>query len=140
MFSRFFYIFLFLFFGSLSFARAEGYTQGDVAKGEKLFKRCAMCHQVGEGAKNRVGPILTGIIGRPAGSIEDYKYGKDMKKMAETGLVWTEDLIFEWLADPKQFLRDRLDDPKAKTKMTFRLKKDEDRNDIITYLSTFSTE
>ena len=97
---------------------ADEFAVGDAENGARLFKRCMACHQVGENAKNRVGPILTGVIGRPAGSVEKFKYGKDMLAAGEGGLVWTEELIFEWLANPREFLRTQLDNPKAKTKMT----------------------
>ena len=125
-------------FFAFALGGAASAQSGDIEKGKKLFKKCSACHQVGEGAKNRVGPILTGIVGRPAASIEDYKYGKHLKEAAESGLVWSEEEIFNWLADPKKYLRARLDNPKAKTKMTFRLKKEEQRRDVIAYLKTFS--
>ena len=69
-------------------------AEADLKKGEKVFKKCMACHQIGEDAKNRVGPILTGVIGRIAGSVEGYKYGKHTKEAGEAGLVWTEEEIF----------------------------------------------
>lgn len=117
---------------------APALAEGDVAKGEKLFKRCAACHAIGEGAKNKVGPLLTGIIGRKAGSVEDYKYGKSILAAGEAGLVWDEDEVFAYLADPKKYLRAKLDDPKAKSKMVFKLKKEEQRRDVVAYLKTFT--
>ena len=110
----------------------------DAASGEKLFRKCASCHQIGEGAQNRVGPILTGVIGRPAASVEGYKYSSSLQDAGAAGLVWDEEEVFAWLGDPKSYLRKRLDDKKAKTKMTFRLKKQDERRDVIAYLSTFS--
>lgn len=110
----------------------------DAENGEKLFKKCAACHQVGDGAKNRVGPALTGVVGRVAGTAGGYKYSKSMLKAGEAGLVWTDDLLADYIADPGKFLKAYLDDPKAKAKMRFMLKKEDERRDVIAYLVTFS--
>ncbi|MEM7570237.1 MAG: c-type cytochrome [Pseudomonadota bacterium] len=119
---------------------APAQAAGDAAKGEKLFKRCSTCHNVGPDAKNKVGPALTGIIGRTAGSKEDFtKYGPSLKALGESGFVWTEDDIFAYLENPRNFLRAKLDDPKARSKMAFMLRKEQDRRDVIAYLATFST-
>lgn len=124
-------------FGSIS---AHALDAGDAAKGEKVFKRCMACHMVGDDAKNRVGPMLNNIIGRTAGTVEDYKYGKDLVAAGEAGLQWTEDELFEYLADPKKYLRAKLDNKKARSKMAFKLKKEDERKDVIAYLKTFSPE
>ncbi|MEM7215407.1 MAG: cytochrome c family protein [Pseudomonadota bacterium] len=113
---------------------------GDAGKGESLFKRCSSCHMVGEGAKNRVGPILTGVVNRTAATVEGYKYGKSIIAAGEAGLVWTEEEMFDYLLDPKKYLRKKLDNKKAKSKMSFRLKGDQDRADVIAYLKTFSPD
>ena len=89
-------------------------------------------------AKNKVGPALTGIIGAKAGAVEGYKYGKDLAAAGEAGLVWTEEEVFEYLKDPKKYLRAKLDNKKAKSKMSFKLKKEDQRLDVIAYLKTFS--
>ncbi|MEX3009544.1 cytochrome c family protein [Hoeflea sp. TYP-13] len=112
----------------------------DVAAGEKVFKKCKACHKVGDDAKNGVGPILNGVIGRPAGSVDGYKYGTGMQQAGAAGLVWSEELILEYITDPKTFLRTYLDDPKAKAKMVFKLKKEQDRLDVLAYVKTFSPE
>jgi cytochrome c len=72
-------------------------SEGDVAKGEAVFKRCSACHAIGEGAKNRVGPQLNGIIGRAAGGVPDYTYSSAMKKAGEDGLVWTQDNLIAYI-------------------------------------------
>ena len=113
---------------------------GDAAKGEALFKKCAACHQVGPEAKNAVGPMLTGVVGRAVAGVEDYKYGKSIVELGETGAVWTEDEIFEYLANPKKYLRAKLDNKKAKSKMSFKMKKEDQRKDVIAYLTTFSPQ
>lgn len=125
-----------MMFGSSGFALADG----DADAGEKVFKKCSVCHKIGDGAKNAVGPVLTGVVGRTAGTYPDYKYGQSTKAAGEAGLVWDEEKIFDYLQDPKKFLRVFLDDKKAKSKMTFKLKKEEDRLNVIAYLKTFSPE
>jgi len=100
-----------------------------VAAGEKVFKKCAACHKVGEGAKNAVGPVLNGIVGRTAGTVEGFKYSKPMQDAGAGGLVWTPEELSGYLADPKTYL--------PKNKMSFAgLKKDSDLEAVIAYLST----
>lgn len=113
---------------------------GDAAAGEKVFKKCMACHKVGDKAKNGVGPVLNGVFGRTAGTFEGYKYGKDIVAAGEKGLVWDEEQIFAYIENPKEFLREYLDNKKAKAKMTFRLKDEEDRRNVIAYLKTFSPD
>lgn len=100
-----------------------------VEKGKKIFKKCKSCHQIGAKAKNKTGPILTGIIGSPAGAVDGFKYSKSMKAAAEGGLVWTEEQIAAFLAKPKAYLKG--------TKMSFAgLKKEQDQLAIIEYLKS----
>ncbi len=102
-----------------------------IAAGEKVFKKCSACHQVGEGATNRVGPVLNGVMGRAAGAVEGFKYSDALQTMATDGLVWTDDTITAFLANPRGFMKG--------TKMSFAgLKKDEDLAAISAYLSSFS--
>ena len=121
-------------------ARAEG----DPALGEKVFKRCMACHKVGEGAKNGVGPILNGLIGRPAGTVEGFAYSQLNKNAGAVGLVWTEETILAYLADPKAFLEKVLTDAgkadqiAGATKMAFKLPKEDERQNVIAYLKQFS--
>ena len=120
-------------FAATSFAHAEGYAEGDAAKGERTYKKCAACHAVGEGAKNKVGPQLNGIVGRQIAGVEDYRYGDAIKAKGEELGVWTEELLYAYLEDPKKFVEGR-------SKMTFRLRKTGERNDVIAYLKTFDAE
>ena len=102
----------------------------DTAAGEKVFAKCKACHAVGEGAKNKVGPELNGIVGRAAGSLPDYKYSKAMEGKGAEGLIWDEASLAAYLADPRGFVKG--------TKMAFAgLKKPEDLENIIAYLATF---
>ncbi len=134
----------FVFGGFSSAAMAQ--DAGDAAKGENVFKRCQACHMVGEGAQNRVGPVLNEVIGREAGTIEGFNYSPLNKSAGEAGLVWTADLIVEYLADPNKFLKDFLteagkaDQARGTTRMAFRLPKEDERRDVVAYLQQFSPE
>jgi cytochrome c len=117
---------------------------GDPAKGEIVFKKCMICHRVGDGAKNMVGPVLNNVIGRHAGTAEGFAYSPLNKHAGENGLVWTEEQIFAYLPDPNAFLKKVLTDAgkpdlaTGLTKMTFKLASDTERQDVIAYLKTFS--
>ncbi len=117
---------------------AGGAAAQDAVKGETLFKKCKACHMIGPEARNKTGPDLTGVIGRIAGTFDGFGYSKSMVALGETGFIWSEDLIFEYLLSPKKFLRKALDDKRAKASMSFRLKGAQDRRDVIAYLAGFS--
>lgn len=109
---------------------APAFAEGDAAKGEKVFKKCKACHAVGEGAKNKVGPVLTGIVGAPAGQNPDFKYSKAMQEKAAEGLVWDDANLTAFLTKPKDFMKG--------TKMSFAgLRKEEQIQDVIAYLQGF---
>jgi len=102
-----------------------------VAAGEKVFRQCKACHQVGDGAKNRVGPQLNGVMGRTIGGVEDFRYSKTMAAMGEEGQVWDEESMAAFLADPRGYVKG--------TKMSFRgLRKDDDIAAMTEYLKSFS--
>jgi len=113
-------------------------AEGDAVAGEKLFKKCSACHKIGPESENGIGPSLTGVVGRKAATSEGFNYGKSIKAARDKGLIWTEDTIFDYLANPKKFLRAYLDNKKAKSKMKFKLKKEGQRRDVIAYLAAFS--
>lgn len=120
-------------------AFADGHGgDGDADKGEKTFKKCKACHKIGEGAKNGTGPHLNDVIGRTAGTLEDFKFSESMVAAGEAGLVWDAENMFEYLKDPKKYLQAFLDDKAAKSKMTLKLKKEDDRKNVIAYVATFS--
>ena len=116
----------------LSLPFAAHADEGDAKKGKKVWVKCKICHQVGPTAKNLVGPIQNDLIGRKAGTVEGFKgYSKAMKKAGEEGLVWTEENIDKYLANPREFI--------PKNKMAFvGLKKEKDRENVIAYLKQFS--
>ena len=98
---------------------------GEVAKGEKVFRKCKACHYMDK-EKNKTGPHLVNIIGRAAGAVEGYKYSK---AMAGSGLVWDEATMAGFLSKPKKYLKG--------TKMVFAgLRKESDIADVIAYLKT----
>ena len=102
----------------------------DVAAGENTFKVCKACHQIGEGAKIAVGPVLNGVVGRPAGTYPGYNYSEANKN---SGLVWDEATLTVYLKDPKAKV--------PGTKMAFAgLKKDEDIANVIAYLKQFDAD
>ncbi|AHD09905.1 c-type cytochrome [Phaeobacter gallaeciensis] len=104
-----------------------------VAKGEKTFRKCKSCHQIGEGAKSKTGPILNGIIGAPAAHVEGFRYSKAMKAAAEDGLVWDEAELAAFLAKPKKYMKG--------TKMSFAgLKKEAEIEAVIAYLKSAAAE
>lgn len=106
------------------------FAEGDAAKGEKVFKKCKACHEVAK-EKNKVGPHLVGIVGRQAASVEGYKYGKGITDAAEKIGEWDEAKLVEYLADPKAYIG-------GKSKMTFKLRKEDQRNDVAAYLASLS--
>ncbi|MCT4553064.1 MAG: c-type cytochrome [Pelagimonas sp.] len=99
-----------------------------VAKGEKVFKKCKACHQIGDGAKDRTGPQLNGIMGRAIGGVEGFKYSKTMGSMGGT---WDEENMAAFLANPKKYVKG--------TKMSFAgLKKEADLAAVTEYLKSYS--
>ena len=110
-------------------AAVPAWAQDDqIAAGEKVFKKCAACHAIGEGAKNKVGPELNGIVGRAAGGLPDFGYSEAMKEAGAAGLVWNSETLHTYLENPKGMV--------PGTKMTFAgLKKVEDRDAVIAYIT-----
>ncbi len=106
------------------------FAEGDATKGEKVFKKCKACHAADK-EKNKVGPHLVGIIGRKAASVDGYKYGKGITDAAEKIGEWDEAKLVEYLADPKGYIG-------GKSKMTFKLKKEDQRMDVAAYLASLS--
>jgi cytochrome c2 len=119
----------------LALTSAPAFAAGDPVEGEKVFKKCATCHMVGEDAKVKTGPVLNAIFGRTAGTNEEYgkKYSKAMVEAGAGGLVWNEETMTTYLRKPKDMIKG--------TKMAFAgLPKDEDLANVIAYLLQFSPE
>lgn len=102
----------------------------DAAAGEKDFMVCRACHQVGPTAKNAVGPVLNGVVGRKAGTFPGYNYSAANKN---SGLTWDEATLQKYLANPQAVVKG--------TKMIFPGIKDPKKlNDVIAYLKTFNAD
>jgi cytochrome c len=102
----------------------------DPESGEKVFKRCLVCHTVGEDAKPGVGPVLNGLLGRKAGTYPGFKYTEANKN---SGLVWDEATLANYLKNPRAAI--------PGTSMTFiGIKKDEEIEDLIAYLKRFGPD
>jgi len=123
-------------------AFADSHSMGDADAGEKQFGKCKACHAIVDDAGEviqrggKVGPNLYNLVGRQAGSVEDFKYGKSIVEAGEGGLVWDQASLAEYLEDPTDFLRTTLDDSKARSKMSFKLRKGTE--DVAAYLASVS--
>ena len=122
-------------------AMAEVVVTGDAAKGEKVFRKCVSCHVVvneaGDtlaGKKAKTGPNLFGIAGGAFGQADGFKYGKGA--MAAAGTVLDEATFVAYVADPTGWLKDVTGDGSARSKMSFKLKKEDDAKDVFAYLES----
>jgi cytochrome c len=128
----------------LALTAAPAFAEGDVAAGEEAFNRqCVSCHVIvsdtGEeiaGRGSETGPNLYGVVGRTPGSYPDFEYGDDMIAYGETGVVWEEATLVAYLQDPTDFLREALDDRRARGKMAFQVRDEEDAINIYAYLAS----
>ena len=122
---------------------------GDVGAGQEVFeKQCKNCHRIQDDAGNviagrentKTGPNLYGVIGRQAGTDADFgkKYGDDLVKLGESGFVWTAEELAVYVKDPRDFLKTKLDDKRAKSKMAFKLRKEDDAANIAAYLASIT--
>ena len=100
-------------------------AMGDLAIGEKVFKKCAACHSIVKGGKNNIGPALYNVVGRKVGAVSDYKYSKSL---TEYGKEWTFEELNGYLIKPAKWIKG--------TKMAFAgLRKEKDRASVILYLN-----
>lgn len=118
----------------------------DAAKGKSTFNQCMACHRIGPGAKALVGPPLTDVIGRTAGTFEGFAYSNLMKDAGAAGLVWNEAEIVDYLVNPsaylKKFLTDKgkADKATGSSKMVYMLANEDQRKNVVAYVATFSTK
>jgi cytochrome c len=102
----------------------------DAAAGEKVFAVCKTCHQIGETAKNAVGPVLNGLIGRKSGSVPGFNYSEANKN---SGITWDEATFREYIKDPKAKV--------PGTKMAFAGVKDEQKiTDLVAFLKQYDAD
>lgn len=101
-------------------------ADGDPAEGKRVFNKCKACHELTQ-QKNKVGPHLVGILGRPVASVDGFKYSDALMKARESGLVWDEEKLAKYVVDPKGFL--------PGNRMAFAgLKKEKEVEDLIAYI------
>lgn len=125
-------------------AVAESHITGDAAAGEAAFARqCVSCHVVvneaGEtlaGRKAKTGPNLYGVAMRRLGTIPGFRYGSSMLKVGEAGTVWNEENFVGYVQNPTDWLRATLEDPKARGKMSFKVRKAEDALNMYAFLAS----
>ncbi len=130
-------------------AFADGHAAtGDAAAGEEQFNRqCVACHVVmddaGEilaGRNAKTGPNLYGLAGRQLGTVEGFRYGDSIVELGETGVIWTEETFVGYVQDPTDWLREALDNRRARGKMAYQVRKEEEAIDLYAFLATFSAE
>ena len=102
----------------------------DADAGKTSFYKCLACHAVGEGAKNKVGPVLNGLDGRKSGSIEGYSYSDANKN---SGITWNKETFLEYIKDPKGKI--------PGTKMVFAgIKNENEANSLWAYISQYDKD
>ena len=111
---------------------ADGARSAETGRGKALYAQCKRCHQVGDGAKHRIGPQLNDLFGRAAGSLDDFRYSRAMRAAGSGGLVWTADTLDAFLANPRAVV--------PRTRMSFAgMKQEDDRAKLLDWLRGFST-
>jgi cytochrome c len=114
----------------VSMASASSALAQDAAAGENSFKKCLACHSIGEGAKNKVGPVLNGLDGRKSGSVEGFSYSEANKG---SGITWNKEQFLDYIKDPKAKI--------PGTKMAFAgIKNEKEANDLWAYISQFDKD
>ncbi len=106
---------------------------GDAGAGAEVFSQCKGCHEIGAGARDRIGPHLNGIFGRQAAAHDGYSYSESMRRAGSDGLIWTAKTLGAYTENPRALV--------SKTRMSFRGVNDaRDRANLLAYLRTFSDD
>lgn len=120
---------------------------GDPAAGEAAFNQCQTCHVVenpaGEvlaGRAGRQGPNLYGVVGRQAGTVEGFRYQAAIVEAGEQGLIWTEETLVPYLLNPQDFLRETLNDRRARSGMSHRVRNEDMARDLVAFLGQFGSD
>ena len=101
---------------------------GDIAHGEKVFKKCSACHSIEAGGGNKIGPALYNVVGRKIAAVEDYKYSKALVEYTKN---WSFEELNGFLIKPQKWIKG--------TKMAYAgLRKEKDRASVILYLNKYS--
>lgn len=123
-------------------------AEGDPEAGAKAFARqCVACHVIatadGEvlaGRRARTGPNLYGVVGAPIGGVEGFRYGSAIKTLNEQGVQWDAPSLIGYIQDPTGWLRETLSDSGARGKMAFKVRKEQDAIDIVSYIESLSAQ
>ena len=126
-------------------AFAQDAPTGDAVAGEKVFNKCQTCHIIANeagdvlaGKAGKTGPNLFGLPGRAAAPYPDFKYGEGIIAAGAAGLVWNEADFVAYVADPAKFLKEKTGDKAAKTKMTFKLPKEDEAKNVWAFIASLS--
>jgi cytochrome c len=136
---------------ALALIAAPAFSQdaptGDAEAGAKVFNKCQTCHMVvndaGEvlaGKAGKTGPNLFGLPGRTAGTYPEFKYGESIVALGASGFAWNEADFVAYVADPAKFLKEKTGDKAAKSKMSFKLPKEEDARNVWAFIGSLSPE
>jgi cytochrome c len=127
----------------LSLSGGAALAAGDAEAGKKVFNQCQTCHVVAApdgtilaGKNAKTGPNLYGIVGRPAATYPDFKYGDGIIAAGAAGLVWDETNLVAYVQDPQAVLETATGDSKVKSKMSFKLKKPVDAENVVAFLAS----
>lgn len=131
-----------------AFADGHAATVGDAAAGEEQFNRqCVACHVVQNAAGDilagrsaKTGPNLFALAGGAVGSIEGFRYSDGLVELGEAGTVWTEEAFVGYVQDPTAWLRETLEDRRARGKMAYQVRQESQAFDLYAYLATFGAE
>ncbi len=130
---------------ALAFASLAVPAFADVEAGAKVFNQCQTCHviqnEAGEvlaGKNAKTGPNLYGLPGRVIGGLPDFKYGNSIVALGETGAVWDEASFVGYVQDPAKYLKEALNDSKATSKMSYKLRKAEDAEHVWAFIASLS--
>lgn len=130
---------------ALSFTSLPAFA-GDIEAGESAFQsQCQTCHNVTDDAGEvlagrpnmRTGPNLYGVLGRQPGVIDGFRYGASLVELGESDVVWEEEEMVAYLLDPTSYLREALDDRRARSQMSFRVRDEDTARNIIAFLGQF---
>jgi cytochrome c len=113
-----------------SLMAASGALAQDATAGKSSFNKCMACHAIGDGAKNKVGPVLNGLDGRKSGTVEGYSYSEANKN---SGITWSKDQFLEYIKEPKAKI--------PNTKMVFAgIKNEKEANDLWAFLAQYDKD